>query len=64
MLILFSKNELPFASLRVWNQAKRSLRCYAKQFNFFLQECVFRFNHGAAHEQLKLLKKWRKKYLI
>lgn len=51
-----------------WNQAKRSLRCYngipAKQFNFFLQECVFRFNHGTVPEQLKLLKKWRKKHLI
>lgn len=51
-----------------WNQAKRMLRRYngipAKQFNFFLQECVFRFNYGSVDEQRAALKKWRKKHLI
>jgi transposase len=51
-----------------WNQAKRWLARYngipAKQFNFFLQECVFRFNYGSTQEQLNTLKQWRKKHLI
>ena len=50
-----------------WNQAKRMLRRYngipAKQFNFFLQECVFRFNYGSVDEQLAALKKWKKRHL-
>jgi transposase len=51
-----------------WNQAKRALRRYngipAKQFNFFLQECVFRFNFGSTSKQLKALKKLRSRHLI
>ena len=51
-----------------WNQSKRTLRRYngipARQFNFFLQECVFRFNYGPVDEQLAALKKWRKRHII
>ena len=51
-----------------WNQAKRWLARYngipAKQFNFFLQECVFRFNFGSTKQQLATLKRWQKKHLI
>ncbi len=45
-----------------WNQSKRILRKYngipKKNFNLFLQECVFRFNHGSVANQLKILKRW------
>lgn len=45
-----------------WSQAKRVLRKYngieAKNFEFFLKECEFRFNFGSHAEQLKLLRKW------
>jgi len=45
-----------------WNQAKRVLRKYngipKKNFNLFLQECVFRFNYGTPKQQLKTLLQW------
>lgn len=45
-----------------WNQAKRVLRKYngipKKNFNLFLQECVFRFNYGSPKQQLNTLKLW------
>lgn len=50
-----------------WNQAKRMLRRYngipAAQFNFFLQECVFRFNYGSVEQQLATLKSWKNNHL-
>ena len=40
-----------------WSQAKRVLRKYngipRNNFNLFLQECVFHFNHGAPSNQIK-----------
>lgn len=51
-----------------WNQAKRHLRKYngipKKHFPLFLKECEFRFNFGTAQQQLKTLKKWKRKHLI
>jgi transposase len=45
-----------------WNQSKRVLRKYngipKKNFNLFLQECVFRFNYGSPAAQLKTLNRW------
>ena len=45
-----------------WNQAKRHMRKFngtpKKNFNLFLQECVFRFHHGSVANQLKILKRW------
>ena len=45
-----------------WNQAKRVLRkCNGipkELFPLFLKECEFRFNHGTAKQQLKVLKEW------
>ena len=45
-----------------WNQAKRILRKYngvpKQNFNLFLKECEFRFNHGTPKQQLAILKKW------
>jgi transposase len=47
-----------------WNQAKRVLRKYngipRDSFPLFLKECEFRFNYGAPHQQLRILKKWAK----
>ncbi len=51
-----------------WNQAKRHLRKYngipKESFPVFLKECEFRFNVGSPAEQLRLLKKWKRKHLI
>lgn len=51
-----------------WNQAKRHLRKYngipKEHFPLFLKECEFRFNFGSAIEQLTMLRKWKRKYLI
>jgi transposase len=51
-----------------WNQAKRTLRKYngipKESFPDFLKECEFRFNMGSPAEQLKTLKKWKRKHLI
>lgn len=45
-----------------WNQSKRTLRKYngipKKNFNLFLQECVFRFNYGSPKNQMTTLKQW------
>ena len=51
-----------------WNQAKRHLRKYngipKQQFSLFLKECEFRFNYASVEEQLKVLKNWKRKYII
>ena len=51
-----------------WNQAKRTLRRYngipKDSFPLFLKECEFRFNVPSPAEQIKLLKKWKRKHLI
>jgi len=51
-----------------WSQAKRWLRKYngipKDNFPLFLKECEFRFNFGSAAEQLKTLKKWKRKHSI
>lgn len=45
-----------------WNQAKRTLRKYngipKNNFNLFLKECEFRFNHGSPKQLLEILKSW------
>jgi len=50
-----------------WNQAKRHMRKFnglgKKNFNLFLQECVWRFNYPSPKEHLKILKNWSKLYL-
>ena len=51
-----------------WNPAKRTLRKYngirKDSFPDFLKECEFRFNMGSPAEQLKTLKKWKRKHFI
>lgn len=51
-----------------WNQAKRHLRKYngipKEHFPLFLKECEFRFNYGSPSEQLRTLRKWKRKHLI
>ena len=57
------------ASLTVgWNQTKRILRRYnalpKDSFPLFLKEYEFRFNVQSNSEQIKLLKKWKRKHSI
>lgn len=51
-----------------WSQSKRHLRKYngipKENFPLFLKECEFRFNGGSPLQQLKLLRKWKRKHLI
>ena len=51
-----------------WSQAKRWLRKYngisKDTFPMFLKECEFRFNMGSPANQLKVLKRWKRKHLI
>lgn len=51
-----------------WSQAKRWLRKYngipKESFHLFLKESEFRFNMGSPAEQLKTLKRWKRKHII